>query len=370
MRVSTISQPYLAYHSDNEEYAGIWGYVDAKGVEIVSPRYIYAMDFQDGLAEVCKGEWTVDKKWDNEHRTGAVWSEEEFWGMIDGIGREVVPCVFDELKRFWSDREDYGVDPDYFAAHFGGWRNGKWGIIDRTGKWVVEPIFEDIGYDISCDGCFQYYGASKWSVHDDEPIMGVYSIPENKVVLEPRFVDVDFLAGGLFRVEVPHPTEPQKTVTKIIDRNGIDLFPSEYTFIMERGDFYEVTIRGKDKPDRDGLVDKTGNVILPCKYDISFNSIFVEERRFVFQESGKQGIMDFDENIVVPAVYDEIHKHSPDFLTVAAGEKDHRLRGLILPDGQQVLPVVYDSIDIDGEQITARDKNGSYIFCLSKKQRD
>jgi hypothetical protein len=368
MRVSTIEKPYLAYQSDNEEYAGIWGYVDEQGMEIISPHYIYAMDFQDGVAEVCKGEWTIDKKWDNKHRTGAVWTEEELWGMIDGMGREVVPCVFDELRRFWNygNGEDEACR-DYFGAHFGGWAEGKWGIIDRSGKWVVEPIFEDLGYDISCDGCFQFYASSKWP-HDGEQEMGVYSIPEKRVVFEPHFEDIDFLENGLFMVEAQHPREPGRKITKIIDKNGNALFPSEYTFILERGNYYEVIIRENGKPDRDGLVDKAGNVVLPCKYDIPFNGINVKERRFIFQESGKQGVMDFDEKVIVPAKYDEIYRLGADLLVVALGEKDHRLRGVFSSDGQQILPVVYDSINVDDGRITARDKSGSYIFSLVKKQ--
>ncbi|MDR1731766.1 MAG: WG repeat-containing protein [Synergistaceae bacterium] len=381
MRVSTMEKPDLAYQSDSEAYAGFWGFVDEQGVEIVSPRYIYAMDFQDGLAEVCKGEWTIDEKWDNEYRSGAFWTEEELWGMIDGMGREVVPCVFDEVRRFWipGNGEDE-VCRDYFGAHFGGWAEGKWGIIDRSGKWVVEPMFHDLGNDLSSDGCFQYYNYKKWISNDepdtrDDPIMGVYSIPDNRVIFDPQFVDVDFLDGGLFRVEywdTKRGTGPRRhidvTRAQIIDRKGSALFPSEYTFIWERGDYYEVVIREIDKPDRHGLIDKNGAIVLPCEYDVPFNGINIKERRFIFQESGKQGVMDFDKNVIVPAMYDEIHGLGSDFLVVESGEKDRRLRGLLLPDGSQVLPMVYDSIDIDGERVTVRDKNGSALLRLVKKQ--
>ena len=52
----------LAYHSDNSEIAGNWGFVNEKGQEIVAPQYIYAYDFEDGIAIVCKGKWTKDSK--------------------------------------------------------------------------------------------------------------------------------------------------------------------------------------------------------------------------------------------------------------------------------------------------------------------
>ena len=40
----------LAYHSDNSEIAGNWGFVNEKGQEIIAPQYIYAYDFEDGIA--------------------------------------------------------------------------------------------------------------------------------------------------------------------------------------------------------------------------------------------------------------------------------------------------------------------------------
>ena len=52
----------LAYYSDNEHYAGLWGFIDESGKEIIEPQYIYAMDFEDGLAVVCKGEWKEKKR--------------------------------------------------------------------------------------------------------------------------------------------------------------------------------------------------------------------------------------------------------------------------------------------------------------------
>ena len=63
-RVSTL-KPNLAYHSDYDEIAGIWGFINEKGEEVIAPQYIYAYDFKEGIAIVCKGKWTIDKKWDN-----------------------------------------------------------------------------------------------------------------------------------------------------------------------------------------------------------------------------------------------------------------------------------------------------------------
>ena len=79
----------LAYYSDNEHYAGLWGFIDELGKEIIEPQYIYAMDFEDGLAVVCKGEW--------KETNGKYWNNGELWGVIDINGKEVIPCQYDEI---------------------------------------------------------------------------------------------------------------------------------------------------------------------------------------------------------------------------------------------------------------------------------
>lgn len=106
----------LAYHSDYERIAGIWGFVNESGKEVIAPQYIYAYDFEDGLAIVAKGKWTRDKKWDNKYNQGRYWTEEELWGAIDKEGKEVIPCVFDEIVCFYDCT-------DVFMAHYGGWKN-------------------------------------------------------------------------------------------------------------------------------------------------------------------------------------------------------------------------------------------------------
>lgn len=62
-KVSTLKLGFmdLAYYSDYENIAGIWGFVNEQGKEIIPPQFIYAEDFYNGVAFVCKGEWTIDK---------------------------------------------------------------------------------------------------------------------------------------------------------------------------------------------------------------------------------------------------------------------------------------------------------------------
>ena len=321
----------LAYYSDYEDIAGVWGYVNEKGEEVIQPQYIYANDFSNDLAIVCKGKWTIDKKWDNKYNQGRYWTEEELWGAIDVSGKEVIPFIFDEIKFFFD------VD-DVFMAHYGGWENGHWGVIDNHGNWLAEPTFEDIGYDYR-DGLFTFYAEDRWS---DDSLMGIYDVNQKKVIFEPQFQDVSFRKDGYIEVEV-FDKELDRTVKRIIDVNGKEKFHSIYSSIYGGKNPYEVVIRDSEGT-RHGLIDEDGTVILPCKYDVSWNGISYESKRIVFAKDGKQGMMDFDDNVIIEPIYYEIHgMHNP-LLTVRVGEKDNYKEGLITPDGVEVLPAVYSDI--------------------------
>lgn len=334
-RVSTLKlrQCDLAFHSDYDEIAGLWGFVDEAGEEVISPQYIYAHDFENGIAIVVKGNWTIDPKWDNQYNQGRYWTEEELWGAIDSEGNEVIPFIFDEIKHFY-DRTDI------FMAHYGGWKAGHWGVINKKGIWLTEPIFKGLSYD-SWEDLIVFYAEDPDATADDLP-MGIYDLTQKKVLFEPQFLDVSFLENGDMEVEV-FDKELGRTIEKIIDLSGKDRFKSIYSSIYTWLDPYEVVIRDKNGA-RHGLIDKDGNEVLPCIYDVPWNGFFHEERRICFVENGKQGMKDYDGNIVIPAIYHEIYGCKHPYLTARVGDKNNYKEGLITPDGKTVIPTKYERI--------------------------
>ncbi|MGN0555175.1 MAG: WG repeat-containing protein, partial [Candidatus Fimenecus sp.] len=335
-RVSTLHLDYttLAYYSELSEFAGIWGYVDENGNEVIPPQYIYAFDFTDGIALVCKGKWTIDKKWDSPHNIGNYWTEEELWGAIDRTGKEVIPFLFDSLEAFADTTE-------VFSAHYGGWETGKWGVISRTGEWLVEPIFSDIG-PLYKDGLF-FFGQEDAESDSEDILFGVYDLHQQKVIFEPQFSDVEFTDDGYLEVEV-FEESLGRFVQKIIDLHGKEVFPSVYSFISAWREPYEVIIRD-ESGSRHGLIDKNGNVLLPCKYDIVWNGISYQKRRMVVPQDGKQAVIDFDENVIIPAEYYKIYGLDRPLLTVQDGDRDNYNEGLITHDGTVVIPPKYRRID-------------------------
>lgn len=341
-RVSTLRLEFmdLAFHSDHSTVAGVWGFVDKTGREVIAPQYIYAYDFHNGIALVAKGKWTIDPKWDNEYNEGLYWTEEELWGGIDPSGKEVIPCIFDEISHF-------GDEPNVFRAHFGGWETGKWGIIDRNGKWLAEPTFAKIDDEFS-DGLFAFCMENgEDDVLEDGP-WGVFDLKRGTALLEPQFSDVSFPDRESICVEVFDKALGRR-VRKILDRTGRERFKSIYTGIYTWQDPYEVYIY-EGGEDRHGLINKDGSVVLPCVYHTAWGGIDHKRKRIIFVQDGKQGMMDFDGNVMIPAKYYEIRGLSHLLLTVRVGDKEQCAEGLITQEGREVLPPRYERISWCGDK--------------------
>ena len=348
-RVSTFDpRPVgLAYHSDYRHMAGTWGFINEAGEEVIEPQYIYAHDFEDGIAIVAKGKWTLDPKWDNQYNQSCYWTEEELWGGIDNTGNVVIPFIFDEIK-FFFDRTDI------FMAHCGGWPEGGWGVIDNTGKWLAEPIFKGLYYETQ-DDWIVFYEEDPVCMAND-PLMGIYDLASKTILFEPQFLDVSFCRGSI-NVEV-FDEELGRTVQKIIDRSGKERFRSIYSTIFNWKEPYEVTIYDEGGA-KHGLVDGSGNVVLPCIHETPHNGILYEQRRIQFIEHGKQGVKDFDGNIIIPAIYHQIYYLNEPFLTVSVGNRDSCKQGLITADGKPVIPAEYNHIN------WCRDRN--HFFCCADR---
>lgn len=213
----------LAYHHDEDKYAGIWGYVDTAGKIVVPPQYIFAEDFCDGLAVVCKGEWTRDKKWDNQYNQGRLWSERMDWGAIDREGREVIPCKFQSIKwRPFDDSLEW-QDKTEIAKHFLAAQDesGLWGLIDFQGNWVVQPQFGDMGYEYQSSpngDMFVFYARDIWGGGDpDETPCGVYSISRQHIIIPAdKYVEIEFLDDTTVEVQET-PNGPTKTLRLLND---------------------------------------------------------------------------------------------------------------------------------------------------------
>lgn len=103
--------------------AGLWGYLDAQGREVIPPTYAFAGPFEDGLALVGRLDEAKSAPLRRLGLEGGIYD----YGFIDPTGREVIPLRY-RLARSFDDGLAWVEDA-----------SGQGGYVDRRG---VE-YFED-----------------------------------------------------------------------------------------------------------------------------------------------------------------------------------------------------------------------------------
>jgi hypothetical protein len=130
---------------------GLFGFMNSEGKLIVPLRHPYARDFSEGLAVVGSGSFmntSVENRYDYPPYTF-----QGTFGYIDRSGKLVIPykfglagefsegmAVIGEGSLLYEYRKVRGCKP-YTVKRSG--FNGKFGYIDRSGKVVIPPSFDE-----------------------------------------------------------------------------------------------------------------------------------------------------------------------------------------------------------------------------------
>ncbi len=173
--VSLLGNIDLQYHHTFSDNAGMWGWIDLNGNEVIPPQYIFATSFYNGRATVCRGSWNID-----EHN--CYWSDVEQWGIIEKTGKEIVPYIFDII--FYIEGTDR-----FILCHTGGWENGNNCIYDVKNQKVLVKLDFDNGYMFNecfySDGCIFF---DKHMPNEEIDYIYVYSLIKQKwIVYNEKF---------------------------------------------------------------------------------------------------------------------------------------------------------------------------------------
>ncbi len=277
-------------HLESKELNGKWGYVETMG-EIIIP-FIYQEAetyFGDGVAAV-----KLNDK----------------WGYIDKNNGIVIPFVYQEAKTF---------DEGLAAVKL----NDKWGYIDKNNNTVIPFIYQKS--ERFCEGLAAVKLNNKWGYIDRN----------NK-----------------------------RRVPFIYDRVD-SLFSNGLTVVGVGKNYSEM---------RYGVIRKTGHLIAPIIYDSINIGIFRKD--IIAKFDGKYGVLDRRmEKIIIPFIYDYInlpddyyyYNSDSDYaaknlVEVGIFVEDHFKYGIIDREQNIVVPPIYDSlhflsevwyiakVEIDGEK--------------------
>ena len=91
-----------------------WGYISQSGEIVIPPKFLYADSFSEGLAPV---------------------ATEDGSGYINGAGCFAIPPLFGEAYSFEGG---LAIVSDNNGSR------GKYGMIDKSGKFVIKPAFDNL----------------------------------------------------------------------------------------------------------------------------------------------------------------------------------------------------------------------------------
>lgn len=146
---------------------GKWGYVDISGREVVEPKYDNAYSFSDGLAAVeTNGKWgyvdttgkeVIEPKYDVAYSFSdelAAVNLDGKWGYINKDGVSVGDIKYDEVgyeefrkyiyDNYYAEDAQEGSVSEFSNSFTRVKLDGKYGIIDKDGKEIIEPKYDSI----------------------------------------------------------------------------------------------------------------------------------------------------------------------------------------------------------------------------------
>jgi hypothetical protein len=182
------------------------------------------------------------------------------YGYIDKIGRMVIPPQYDDAGKYSE-----GLAAVRVYLVISGQHSGKWGYIDKTGQMVIPP---------------QYYWAYNFS-------------------------------EGLAAVEV------QMDKWGFIDQTGKMVIPPQYSYVFLNSGFSE-GLAAVRVSDRWGYIDKTGQMVVPTQYGGA--DAFSEGLAAVYT-GGKRGYIDKTGKMVIPPQYTGAEEFSEGLAAVRVGDK-------------------------------------------------
>ena len=276
-----------------------------------------------------------------------VWQDTLF-GLIDGSGKTVLPCEYEELLTY----NDKAYPEGYIIAK----RNGRWGILDWNGRPILpyrydarpKPIANSGGHFVVCG--------------DDRPGGVVNSKGDTVVPFRylnlSEFGNFDFGKTGsspllIYSVEKTtnngetssNRTKRKQILSGLLDLNGREVLAPVYKNLFCGDNAIIVT----DTNDYEGVMDFKGEWIRPISplytYDNYYDDFYVsiKERR-----TRLEGLISDDGNIILPIEYQEVR---PLYSTKGLIEAKDRsgLWGLMDTHFRVLIPHRYTELNALGE---------------------
>ena len=283
-QVRITSKDYFAVFKDNK-----WGVIDSNGQTIIDPSYEEIITIPNSKNDVFLCVYDVNYE-TGEYKTKALNSKnEEIFTQYDQI--EAISNN-DENNNLWNESNILRVKKD-----------GKYGIIDLSGKELTEIKYEEIVAVSGIENALQVKENNKYGVIDSE----------GKLIVEPKYTEVtnfgkDNKSGFIVKNE--------DGKYGIVDYSNQIVLETKYEEILKiyGNDMYVVKQEGKQI-----LVKKDGTEVLSQGYD-SINQILKNaDNGIIFMKNSKFGVMKITGEVTIEPEYEDL-KEAKSGILIASKE--------------------------------------------------
>ena len=266
---------------------GKYGYKDSKGKVVIQPQFAVAYEFKNDLAMVAvpdpdvdlgllyflidpQGRQVTKDKYQRMNLYGGLYRVEakRKFGFVSVTGRELLAPTYDYINE-----NNYKGYPDGIAAAN---LNGKWGLIDTSGKVLVPLTYERI------DDCV-------------EGLCAAYVNKAGGYINAKGAVAIPMIYKSVFPFDNGYAWACKPEGCSIIDKAGRALTPFQYQFngIKMTATFHDgfapVYLNRKL-----GFINLKGEEVIPCIYDYNAtgNYDFFVNGKARVRQNGKEIFID------------------------------------------------------------------------------
>lgn len=379
-----------------------WGYLDAEGSPVIEMQYEGAGRFKEGVAlvEDSEGYKLIDESqevlagpypyMERDEETGLIWFiENSKVGLMDELGETLIEPVYDHYYQY---DESYFIETEFSEGIALVMIDGDYGLINDSGESMVEvgDLISDIGPFNSGRATFYDYDTSKSGFVDTE----------GNIVIEARF---DFArAFDAFGRAIVTLTEDGVRNYYLIDTSGdfiiekaVDIDYTDHGYLVHTGGAYYFADEDGERFHEDDftsvsgvawsidgfyladgqIVDAKGNVLhetdegvddyvqdgdvlylvesheakvtlksQDASYEITGTDVEQVSGTLAVMKQGEQyGVVNFDDEIIVPFDYDGALVSHDGFILVLDSEE---MIGLYKMDGTKVFDCIYEEMNL------------------------
>ena len=263
------SKDYFAAFKDNK-----WGVIDETGSVIIDPSYSEMIIVPNSKNDVFLCTYDVDYT-TGTYKTKALNSKnEEIFKDYDKI--EAIQNK-DEKDNLWYEDDVLKVE-----------KNGKYGIIDLSGKELLSCEYDQISALSGIKNALKILKDGKYGIVDDE----------GKVILKTEYADITNLGKDNKSGYIVKNTEGKYG---IVDFSGNIILDMKYDEIAKvyGNDYYVVKKSGKQI-----LVKKDGTEILTTGFDEITEILKNIDNGIIYKKDNKYGVMKTTGEVTIEASYE------------------------------------------------------------------